>query len=1508
MTLNNIYDRLAGVVSALDAAETPQEAVTVILQAVADDDGIAAVVLASGEVYTTPDYEIPAEIVAWLRVTSNVAALEAITPVSPQQALPGLTLRTTALIVPLRCAGRLFGALWAQPPAPQTILLGALLSSRLALLYREDDGYSEPVVHIAQTISRDFALPTFYPHVARIIRAEFGFEEVRVFAPTDNPDVLYAMAVVNNGVEVVERPPVRLDEHAGLREAVQSERSAAIDADGCEWLIPANAYDKRIAYLCVKAETPLSASLVRALEIIAEQLALSVENARALGELRARTQDVGALTEFSMMLNEKLTIGELADRVRAAVARAMTVDRFELAVFDPKRGHVHVESFEFDGHTAFDYPLTPESDLLSTVINEGMPLFWRNAEEQQTALAHYIVRPVGMLPPSYLSIPLMANEGVIGVMAVTANYNDAYDENDLQVMLTFANNAAVAIANAELFRSMSRRVRELGALNEISEILARKFQGDDVWDALNDQLSHLFDLSSFAVGLHDPARHEYRYPLISETGMRMAGYTLMGAGLGDALMRFGTSLLFKDLASEEDRLDSLGVTLHPDEPGANAASWLGVPLRNRRREIMGYLCVYTDIPNFYTEDDLSLVTTIGAQISLALDNALLLESEQERRKIANILMDVGRAVSSTLDLEEVLERILEELARVMMFDSAMIMLTPDGTHINVEAESGIDLVVRAVQGLSAGMQGKRITLPPESGYMQVVASQQPIIISDLRVEKHRDPHLLATRQLNYARAWMGIPMVSGSKLLGMIVVDKDTPNFYTDRDASAALALAQQAAVAVENAFLHAQSEDNLRIMRKRARRLTSMYRVASIISGTLERERVLNSVSKLLVELFNVDHCGIVLVDDMQDDGVLVAEYPSTGNINMRINLAQSELFRRMVRQNSPIHVVTDRMTDIAAQGALRSTGSAAAVIAPLIARDKVIGSIGLDLTDPNRRFSQGDFSALMTIATQVAVAINNIELYEQALQANRLKSEFLANISHELRTPLNAIIGYSELLLNGMYGVLNEKQLNRVERVYASGKHLLELINDVLDLSKIEAGQMKLTIEPLNLPALIENVFADVVPQADAKGIKLKIDAAPNLPSVSGDAQRIRQVLSNLIGNGVKFTKDGSVTALLSPLTVRNGAPVEEAIRLPQERPHDGHYLLIGVRDTGIGISPEDQAIIFDAFRQVDGSSIREFGGTGLGLAIAMRLVRLHEGHLWVESTPGTGSTFYVLLPVHRPMVEHDDRRRTDEMKAALTGTKPVVLVVDDDPAALELVKDYMAGHRYEVVTTRDPEQALELARELKPTAIIADLMMPIMNGWDLLRALRLDAATAAIPVIIISIVEQKATAVYMGASDYLVKPFKRESLLEALNRVTPMDAQSPILIVDDSAEDRALIVDTLSRAGYTVEAVASYDQAREMMQQQAPSLIILDLFMPEMAGFDFLHELQTNTRTRDIPVIVVTVRELSADLMQQMEQGLTQVVQRGSIAGDFLIEQVQSALQWRLRQNHDHRDTDD
>src|SRR5690606_26140444 len=346
--------------------------------------------------------------------------------------------------------------------------------------------------------------------------------------------------------------------------------------------------------------------------------------------------------------------------------------------------------------------------------------------------------------------------------------------------------------------------------------------------------------------------------------------------------------------------------------------------------------------------------------------------------------------------------------------------------------------------------------------------------------------------------------------IGVITLDKLEAGFYTQRHASLAFAVASQTAIAVQNARLHAQSRMSMEALEQRNQRLSAIHRVSSMLSSTLDRDEMLTAAARQFTEIFQVDHCGIVLVDARHSDTPLSAEYPPLGIQGLRLLLKQRPLYGQLADGNL---IAIDDLDASTINGPIRTAwkyaGVASVLVAPLIARRRLLGGIALHSMAKQRTFTAWEQETLLTITRQFALAIANADLYEQAIEANRLKSEFLANISHELRTPLNAIIGYSDMLKNGIYGPINDAQLDRLTRVHTGGTQLLALINDVLDLSRIEAGQMQLHLEQVDLIALIEQTLATVTYQAEKKGLALRQELDSDLPVIQADPQRIRQVL---------------------------------------------------------------------------------------------------------------------------------------------------------------------------------------------------------------------------------------------------------------------------------------------------------------------------------------------------------------------------------------------------------------
>ncbi|MER3438544.1 MAG: hypothetical protein C4346_13700 [Chloroflexota bacterium] len=464
-------------------------------------------------------------------------------------------------------------------------------------------------------------------------------------------------------------------------------------------------------------------------------------------------------------------------------------------------------------------------------------------------------------------------------------------------------------------------------------------------------------------------------------------------------------------------------------------------------------------------------------------------------------------------------------------------------------------------------------------------------------------------------------------------------------------------------------------------------------------------------------------------------------------------------------------------------------------------------------------------------------------AEEANRLKSEFLSTMSHELRTPMNAIIGYAQLMLDGLDGELTPQQEADIAQIARSADQLLQLINDVLDLSKIEAGRLKLSPEPLDINRLVEDVCAGLRAQDMAKGIALRVEEPEKLPAVSADATRIRQVLINLVGNAIKFTERGEVC-----VSTRRQA----------------EWVLIDVADTGIGIPPEALEFIFEEFRQADGSTTRRFGGRGLGLAIARKLARMHGGDITVQSTVGVGSAFTLHLPVAtlEPAASERVERAPAETAAPANLPGPVtrVLVVEDDLGFAGLVRRTLEGAGATVEVTEHGREALRLAREQLPDVIMLDIgLANEVDGWHVLHELRHDPLTRSLPVIIMTARDDGRLASSLGATAYLRKPVERSELLAVLRR-SRRRPPTDVLVADDDPEARDLLTRSLGADDFRIRAVASGQEALAEIRRHQPDVLVLDLMMNGVDGFEVIAALRQDPATRDLPIIIVTALDLT------------------------------------------------
>ena len=491
---------------------------------------------------------------------------------------------------------------------------------------------------------------------------------------------------------------------------------------------------------------------------------------------------------------------------------------------------------------------------------------------------------------------------------------------------------------------------------------------------------------------------------------------------------------------------------------------------------------------------------------------------------------------------------------------------------------------------------------------------------------------------------------------------------------------------------------------------------------------------------------------------------------------------------------------------------------------------------------------------------------------RGSKFKDQFLSTMSHELRTPLNAVLGFSDLLADERYGPLNERQQRYVSHIHTGGKHLLSLISDILDLSKIEAGRMELAVESLRVETIFGEVLSAMRPLADKKSQELSMSVEAGL-AVRADSTRFKQVLMNLLGNAIKFTPDGG--------------RIELAARLVHDK------VRVEVRDNGPGIPPEEQKRIFEAFYRLRDSG-KKTEGTGLGLAITHRLVELHGGELGLDSQIGQGSCFHFCLPVAVAMKESPPLKTEAGPRSAVP---PRILVIEDDRAAAQLLQSQLTSAGYESVVCDRPQDALELAARLQPSAITLDIVMKPKNGWEVLTLLKRDPRTARIPMIVVSIVDQPSMGALLGADEYLVKPVDKATLLAALERRAssrPASATArPILIVEDDAPAREFIAEMLTAKGYAVTTVADGAQARAQVAASLPELVILDLVLPEVSGFELLSEWRSNPRTADLPIFILTSMDLTKEEQSYLRTHAESLFRKQEPWQEELLKQLERAV---------------
>jgi signal transduction histidine kinase/CheY-like chemotaxis protein len=851
----------------------------------------------------------------------------------------------------------------------------------------------------------------------------------------------------------------------------------------------------------------------------------------------------------------------------------------------------------------------------------------------------------------------------------------------------------------------------------------------------------------------------------------------------------------------------------------------------------------------------------------------LSESLEQQTATSEVLRVIS---SSPGDLKPVFETMLANATRLCEAEYGNLWLR-DGDVFRAVAMHGLNI---------EWLERDPVVDPhdhPHVPLARVAQTKEVLHIIDLSTDQsyiERDSRIVALVDSAGARSILIVPMLKEGELVGAIAIYRQEVRPFTDKQIDLVTNFASQAIIAIENVRLLTELRARTDELGQSVAELRALGEVTQAVNSTLDLQTVLSTIVTKAAELSDTDAGSIYVLDPTTDEFHLRATHGMSEQLIAELKQQEIGFGEKTIAaaaaNRAPVQF-PDLMVETPSglQHILLRAGYRALLVVPLLDAEGILGVLVVRRKAPGE-FAKHTVDLLQTFAAQSVLAIRNANLFAEVEEkgrqlelASQHKSQFVASMSHELRTPLNAIIGLTEMMVSNAARFGTEKASEPLRRVHRAGTHLLGLINQVLDLSKIEAGKLELSPEQVNVAPLVEEVVGTARQLAEQNKNRLIVETQPGLAPLTADPMRLRQILLNLLSNACKFTKQGEVK-----LSVRKVV--------------DGHnWVEFAVADTGIGMTPEQQAKLFEEFTQADSSTARRYGGTGLGLAITRKLARMMGGDVTVASEPGKGSVFTVRLP----------GAADAPTRAAGNGNRlprtDCVLVIDDDATSRDLISDQLKAEGLPVVAAAGGLEGLKLAKELRPLAITLDVIMPDLDGWSVLAALRQDAELAEIPVIMVTILDEHRRAVALGAAGYLSKPIDRERLHRLVSRFRAPARPTKVLLVEDDPLQRERVRGWLEGQQWIVQEAENGREALACLQAHQPDMILLDLMMPEMDGFSVVAALQKEPRWRDIPVIVITSRDLDAKDRERLNSGVQSVLVKEMFRPAELVERIRRLL---------------
>lgn len=1185
------------------------------------------------------------------------------------------------------------------------------------------------------------------------------------------------------------------------------------------------------------------------LATLADQAAVALESARLFAGTQQAAVRLSLLNEIGRRAAAQLEFGEMLDTTVHDLHQNMGFAR--VAVFllesEPPRLVVAAANREFRALIPDGYFQEPGQGVLGIAAATGESIVVQDRQMD----GRYV--PVGEWDClSSLSVPIKLGGTVIGVLHAEAQQPGAFHEEDAAALEMAADQLAVAIQNARLFQERERRIRELDALNQMAQAVTSTLDLPTLLRTVYEQTGRLMDTTNFYIALYDEEKDEIAFPFVIDPEGREDWEPRKGGeGLAGHVVRSGQPLLLPSGAAEAGY-----------QADASAyRSWLGVPMI-AGDQVLGVIAVlsYTR-EGLYNEEHLNYLLTVASQSAMAVRNAQLYQqivhfsSELEgmveartrdlekaldeltvERDRVETLYSITRELGATLELDRVLEQALQLFARALGLEHGTILLLDPETN---------GLTLRATLDPSRRLprEGKPTHWRLGQGLAGwVMQHREPVLIADVTADER---WVQQPGQEANVRAVVAAPLaLGGGDVLGVLILGHEKVGYFNSGHLQLVSAATSQIAIAVNNSDLYAFITDQ-----------------ADQLGSALQAQQEEAAKNRAILESI-AD--GVLVID--HNGRVLLVNPAAEELLGFAAIALEGEHFRHMLGLGE---TADDRELAQALYGELRArleTESAAEV--------EQRGSIRLEA---GKRVLAVNIAPLVVAIGGTPGLVAALRDVSRQAEVERLKNEFISTVSHELRTPMTSIKGYTDLLFLGMAGGLTDAQRNFLQIIKSNADRLTALVNDILDISRIETGRLRLTIEPLDILELIGQAIASFREQYREKGLDLEWRPPEPLNLVRGDAARVTQILSNLLANAWHYTPAGGRVTVVA-----------------EER---GDVVCVHVADTGIGIAPDNLGRIFDRFYRVDDPVVQDAGGTGLGLSIVKMFVEMLGGDISIESELGKGSTFSFSLPLAADEVsEPEPDLLVSEAPVALT-RRPKILVVEDDRDLALLLRKELEADGYHVVLAGSGEDALWLAREEQPQLIALDIMLPDMDGFVVLERLKEHPVTQPIPVVITSVVAEPQKGYALGAVDYIVKPFSREKLLSSVHRALsplPTVESRHILVVDDDLDILSLMEEALSFHGYEITTARNGREALERVAESIPDLLLLDIKMPGVDGYEVIRRLKAADATRAIPIVVITASPVDRerDKVQVLGMGADQYLTK-PLSIENLIHEIKKAI---------------